>query len=399
MLTFGLLLSQLLLVSLLLRALWLDSPDGQQIFDESYYVNAARVMLHLPVADGQPYAGSPAGLDPNTEHPPLGKAIIAGSMALLGDNPYGWRVPAVIFGTASIGLLAGAVLALGGAPATALTAAFMLAFDNLAFVHSRIGTLDVFLLGFSVLAVYCCARRWPLAAGASLALAGLVKINGLWLGLALLGFEIYLVRREGKDVRRALRSAAETGLAALAVFGAGLFALDRLFTTYATPLQHLQRIFSYGISLKAGQHAGESSPPWEWLLNQAQMPYYHLDRVLQVNGQTVSRASEVSFTGALNPYLAFLAPLAIGFAWWSAWRSADRVAALCCCWAVATYLPFFPLAATGRVSYLFYFLPTVPAVAMAIAHLMDRFPAAVRGCFLAAYMFGFASLFPFRVLP
>ena len=56
------LLFQLLLVSFLLRVLWLDSPGGRTIFDESYYVNASRVILGIPVEDGQPYAGKPVGL-------------------------------------------------------------------------------------------------------------------------------------------------------------------------------------------------------------------------------------------------------------------------------------------------------------------------------------------------
>lgn len=398
-LSFGFLLFQLLLVSVLLRALWLDQPDGRTIFDESYYVNAARVMLDIPVASGEPYSGAQPGLDPNTEHPPLGKAIIAGSMALFGDNPYGWRIPSIIFGTAAIALTAGIVLAAGGSSVAALTAAFLLAFDNLAFVHSRIATLDAFLVAFSLLAVFCYLRRWPVAAGVALALAGLVKINGLWLGLAFAAFEAYLVWREREALQARLRQLALAAAGALATFGAGLFVLDRFFTTYATPFQHLQRIFGYGLGLKAGAKPGESSYPWDWLLNQVQMPYYHLDRVVQANGEVLRRSSEISFTGAMNPYLIFLAPVALGLAANCMWSGRSRLAALALFWAAATYLPFFPLAALGRVSYIFYFLPTVPAVAIGIALLLERLPQPARWSYLGLYLFGFVSLFPFRILP
>ncbi len=332
------------------------------------------------------------GSIPTPSTPPLGKAILAGSMAIFGDNPYGWRIPAVVFGTAAIALTAAIVLAAGGSAAVAFTAAFLVAFDNLAFVHSRLGTLDVFLLGFSLLAVLCYLRRWPVAAGAALGLAGLVKINGLWLGLAFVAFEAYLVIREHELAAKAFKRVASVALAALVTFGAGLYALDRLFTTYATPMQHLQRIFGYGLGLKAGPQSGAASAPWQWLLNQTPMPYYHLDRVLQVNGDVVSRTSEIGFTGALNPFLIFLAPLAL-------LAVRNRLGVLALAWFAAVYLPFFALEALGRVSYIFYFLPAVPAVAIALALLLERLPAIPRWGYLGVYLLGFASLFPFRIIP
>lgn len=220
-------------------------------------------MLDIPVEAGEPYAGQTVGLDPNTEHPPLGKAIIAGSMAAFGDNPYGWRVPAVVFGTATIGLVALTVVGLGGgSSAAALMAAFFLAFDNLAFVHSRIATLDIFVVTFSLVAAWCYSRRWPVPAGLALALAGLVKINGLWLGAGFLIFEAWQVGRRVEPWRPSALRLGLTGITTIVAFLAGLWVLDRLFTTYATPIEHVQRIFSYGMNLKASG-TGTGSQPWE----------------------------------------------------------------------------------------------------------------------------------------
>ena len=63
----------------------------------------------------------------------------------------------------------------------------------------------------------------------------------------------------------------------------------------------------------------------------------------------------------------------------------------------ATYLPFWPAAAAGRVSYLYYFMPAIPAVALGAAALVAAGRArALPWLYAAAVLAGFVWRFPFR---
>ena len=294
-----------ILASVLARVLLLPKPDGALIFDETYYVNAARTILHLVVPEGSPYAGAPAGLDPNTEHPPLGKVLIAASMLVFGDNAFGWRMPSVIAGILAILLLYGIVRAGGGDRWMATIAAGLLAFDNLALVHSRIGSLDMLLVVFLLFGAWSALRGWPILAGIGFALAALVKINGVFgLGAALLVELVLLAwaRRDGQGAWRPHAKAMVLLVVAFvpAWFG-GLWVLDAAFTGFASPVAHLQHILDYGLSLTRVTAINQESYPWQWLINEVPMTYLRTDEQTIVNGEVVGELRDDLLPGRDEP--------------------------------------------------------------------------------------------------
>ncbi len=416
----GTALPLLLIVALGVRTLWLDLPKGSLIFDESYYVNAARVLLGWTLPPGSNYFGSPVGLDPNTEHPPLGKVLIAASMLVFGDNGIGWRIPSLVAGMMALGSLYLIVRAAGETAWLAILAVGFFAFDNLAFVHGRIGTLDMMVLAPMLIACWLALRdRWALA-GAVLGVAALIKITALYGLLALLilaTLRLFAEIREAGGLRLragnlgvrvgSLRSIVTLGVSFVGVAIIGLWLLDARFTSFATPFDHIRRIFDYGANLRApvdqaGICPGADSGPWQWLFNQCQITYLRVDVTVRAGDKVISTLPSIDFRGALNPVLAGAIPLATLFVGWFAWRTRNRLAEWAIVWAAANYLPYVALAVVSqRIMYIYYFLPVVPAVAVAVALLLRRggLPRFMTWGFVAMYAAGFVAYFPFRHIP
>ena len=390
-----------------LRVVLLDQPRGALIFDETYYVNAARVILGLPVAEGAPYAGARPGLDPNAEHPPLAKLLMAASMRAFGDNGWGWRLPSVFLGTLSIPLLYGLARRVGAGQGVALLATFVYAFDNLVFVHSRIGTLDIFLVTFLLLGLYCYLAGRPILAGLACAVATLCKIGGVY-GIAIIvafeGLRLCRARAaRGRWEWRALAPPLIAGVVYAVALPALLGLLDSRWSSYKNPVDHIQHILRYGFALvRAGGPQGEESSPWQWLINEVPITYLRINpSIMETVTSQVTRTT-IFFRGAMNPYVIAGAPLAVAYAAHSAWTRRDDYSFLVLALFFVTYAPFWPAAELGhRISYLFYFLPTLPAVALGVGQLLHapQLPRAIRWAYIGAVLLGFYGYFPFRTLP
>lgn len=407
----GTALPLLLIAALAVRAVWLELPRGSLIFDEAYYVNAARILLGLVVPPGANYADSPPGLDPNTEHPPLGKMLIALSIMMFGDNGIAWRLPSLIGGLGALGALYLIVRAAGETAWLAVLAVGILAFDNLTFVHGRIGTLDMMVLAPMLLAAWLALReRWALA-GVVLGIALLVKLTALYGLLALLLLLGLRLLGEWRATRRIPLASLRPGILLVVSFSivaiGGLWLLDLQFTTYTTPFDHFRRIVEYGAALRGpvvdtGICPGADSGPMQWLFNQCQINYLRVDVTVSAGEEIVSSVPSVDFRGALNPLLPNAMLIATLFAGWRAWRTGNVLARWSTVWIAANYLPYVAISLiSDRIMYIYYLLPVVPGVAVALAILLLRsgLPRFVVYGYAVAYAAGFLAYFPFRQLP
>ncbi len=401
-------------LSLAARGAWLSDPCANPcrgpaahalIFDELYYVNAARRIDGIAVPDHQSYAGDPAGQDPNSEHPQMAKLVIAGAIELFGDGPFAWRIGSVLFGSLAILGMFALARASGAGDWCALFAATLMASDNLLLVAGRIGTLDIYVVTFMIWAAALYLRGRPLLAGVLLGLGATAKLVAPYLLLVLALVE--LLRHRRAVLRAAGRTFAVFAAVAVAVYLGVLAIFDRIAPPYdpqtgqtitGGPFAHTARILSYA----AGQTSphgpkGIASYPWDWLIDLRPINYLEV---------TVSSGSShtwtVHFLGLISPPMLLFAIPALALALASAWRRGVEVDAVALAWFCGTWLPFVALSVLWqRTSYLYYMVIVMPGIYLALARLFSRawMPRWALGGWLVLVAAAVVLTYPFVSVP
>lgn len=389
------------------------------IFDESYYVNAARVIVGINPPAGEPYHDTPLHDDPNAEHPQLAKLAIAAGIEIFGDNTTGWRAGSILFSLIALLALYALVRACGGGPWLAVGASAVMALDNLMLVHGRIGTLDIYAVAMMLVSATFYMRRQPLLAGLALGVAACMKEVALSLLLVFALMEALQIARVWLREHAALRQqliarGRQLGLfvlaGALATLGL-LWLLDVLVPAYdpgthtlyaGNPFAHLAHMYEYAQLLKSKPgETGIASDPLAWLLNEKPINYARVAVSTSVAGKVVATHDTIRFEGVMNPFIIFLAIPALCAALAAAWKTGERVAALGACWCLGTYLPYlFGSAVSGRISYLYYMVTVMPGVYLVVTRLFasKAMPRAATVGWAIALIYGFVHLYPIRTL-
>jgi hypothetical protein len=424
------LLVLLLICSLAARAAWIGDPchspcrsaaDRTLVFDEVYYVNAARRIAGITVPGMAEYARTPAGKDPNAEHPQLAKLVIAGAIELFGDGPFAWRIGSLLFGAIAILGMFLLVRAAGGGDRLALGAATLMAADNLLLVAGRIGTLDVYVVAMMILGVTAYLRGRPLLAGVLLGVGAAFKLVAPYalVVLALLeaGRELQRGRAAmrlgrtaqrlghvtlGPDATRRMRAvivprarrqagatlaaagrrlAVTAGASAITLLGL-LELMDLIAPPYDTarrsaigggPLGHLGHILAFA-GKQVSRHGphGIASYPWQWWADYKPIVYLNVNPAQPAPGLSHLHPA-VHFLGVVSPPILILALPALWFAARAVIRRADAAGLdlLALAWCAGTWVPFeLASALLHRTSYLYYMVIVMPGVYVAVARLV-----------------------------
>jgi len=294
-----------------------------------------------------------------------------------------------------------------------LLAAFIFSFDNLVFVHSRTAMLDIFMLGFMLAGLWAYLTGRPVLAGFALALGTLSKLTGFY-GVVTVGlFEagLFLLewrRRRRKNeapslepyvLGRRARQVAVLGVTYGVLFLGLLWAMDARWNGGETPFTRLGHMGdgAVAISHPVGPLFDESYP-WQWLANDVKITYLAHNINIQTASGVAQRVQYV-FLGAMNPFVIAIAPIALVSAGYLLWCYGDMLALFALCLFVAVYLPNFPpVLLWHRTEYIYYFLPAIPAIALAAAQFFRKYklPSAITWAYAGAVLFGFYEYFPFK---
>lgn len=391
----------LLLLGLHLFAMSFPNGSSDYVFDESYYVPAAKDLLKF--------------IPNNLEHPFFGKIWGALGIYVFGDNFLGWRIFYVVIGVLSVYALY--KLALNFLPKEkALFAASLLGFETLFFIHTSLDLLEGPPILFALLGFNMYFRKRYYWTALCFGLSVLSKEWGLYFIGVLFFYHVWATKRDslskllsGLNLKRLLMFI----LILLLVVLLPLWAYDAAYHPYTTtqervttevvvnpadnrsvtttitqttragnltnPIQNFKYIFDYAGSLTVTPQDIQQNPwvylPWMWILplNIHPQQYY----VTTVTVTTTGANNTVLSEKVLHP----IDYLGIGnlVIWYSIWiivpvlalkvisKKITPLDTFIGTWIFGTYGPalleYFLL---RRVEYPFYFVNVDPALALGI---------------------------------
>jgi dolichyl-phosphate-mannose-protein mannosyltransferase len=272
------------------------------------------------------------------------------------DNPWCWRFFPIMFGIGSIVILYFICRRLNMSNRAASIATFFLAFENMTFVQDSVAMLDVFYVSFMFAAFLLYLSRKYISAGIAAGLSALGKVLGA------LAMPVMIIHWFFSKVQRSRWFALTVALSVI-TFVVGLPALEYIITHHFTnPYDRIKTMIDLSSSLTFANTTHPSlSRPWQWVFGYKAMPFWY----------------NPNYMSAISPSVWVLIVPAFGYMVYRAVKR-DEAGLFGSAWFFSTYILWIPLSLiTNRVSYPFYFYPSVGAVClgigMGISRLIDIF--------------------------
>jgi dolichyl-phosphate-mannose-protein mannosyltransferase len=372
-------LSLIVILSLVLHFSVILSPNAI-ILDEVHYINDARHIITEHDTE-------------RPEHPPLAKLFVVAGIKMFGDNPWGWRVLPILFGTLTLVLFYILCRRLDMTRTASTLAVFLLCLENMYFLLSSLAMLDVYYVTLMMVSFVLYVYKRYISSGVAIGLSALAKLNGA-LSLVTTGIH-WLFSRQQKHSRWFML----TIILCIIVFLGLMPVLDMAITQKVSgaqnPVTQVQKMLSLTGSLTFSSVTHPSkSPPWEWLYTYKPMPFYY----------------NPHWTGAISfSVWIFIIPTFLYMVYRAIKR--DEAGLFGAAWFFATYLIWIPATLIWeRVTYIYYFYPAVGAICLGMGiwmgKLLDIFNNRVSGklkwfalsvviLVLAAHIVSFLLLSPF----
>ncbi len=318
------------------------------ILDEVYYAG------YYPEQQGALHYGDAYNIlsmhnDARLEHPPLAKLDIAAGIVLFGDNNVGWRIPAIFFGTVSIILIFFICRKLGMSRRGTNLATFLFAFENFNFMLSSIAMLDVFFVTPMLAAFLLYLYRHSFTYFFSGVFIGLSALSKLYGAMGAPAIFIHWVFSKGKKSYWFLLTVIMSPVAFLGLLTVFDWVIKK---SWEDPVSRVREMLSLTGSLTFFNVTHPSlARPWSWLLNYQPMAFWYTPH----------------YTGAISPALwGVMIPLAL-YLIYRAIKQRNEAALFAFAWFFSTFVLWIPASIlTNRVSFIFYFYPTIGALCVGL---------------------------------
>ena len=321
-----------------------NTPD--YILDEAHYIKDANYIIDNHETQ-------------RLEHPPLAKLFIVTGIHIFGDNPWGWRMFSVIFGTASIVMFYFLCRRLDMSWMATNLATTLLAFENMTFIHASIAMIDVYFVTFMLASFLLYAYRKYVTSGIAVGLSALAKLNGA-MALPVIGVH-WLFSRQ-KRYWWVILVPLFAVLAFMVLMMAFDFAIVQDVSEVDSPTDRIQYMLERtgSLTFEGVDHPSESRP-WEWLLTFKPMAFHF----------------KPNYIGGISPSLwALIMPTFCYMVFLAIKR--NEAALFGVAWFFGTFMLWIPATfITDRVTYPYYFYPTIGAICIGLgiflAWLLDIF--------------------------